>query len=149
MATQFCIATGTVALVAGTLKTLIEMPSGSTMGITVIGLEVSFNHTAASSCVLEWNTFGTTGTGVTITPIKYGTGQGVAMISGTIKVANSAPATTLAAAGLPSWVIPLPGMYSILYPAGREFFQPASVNRCLNATAVAAGNVRVNLYVEQ
>lgn len=149
MATQYSISTGSIALVAATAKTCIEMPSSATMGITVIGIEFSFSHTAASSCVAEWGTFATTGTGTTVTPLKYGTGQGVAMIAGTVKVANTVEPGTFSAASLPSWVIPLPGMYSILYPAGREFFQPASVNRCLRLTAVGAGNVRINLYVEQ
>jgi hypothetical protein len=149
MATQYSISTGSVALVAATAKTVIELPSSATAGITIIGLELSFSHTAASSCVAEWGTFVTTGTATTVTPLKYGTGQGVAMNAGTVKVANTVEPSTFASATLPSWVIPLPGMYSVLYPAGREFFQPASINRCLRLTAVGAGNVRVNLYVEQ
>jgi hypothetical protein len=149
VATQYSVSTGSIALVAATAKTCIEIPTSSTAGITIIGLELSFSHTSASSCVVEWGTFVTTGTGTTVTPLKYGTGQGVAANVGTVKIADSAEVTTFAAATLPSWVIPLPGMYSVLYPAGREFFQPASINRCLRLTAVAAGNVRINLYFEQ
>lgn len=149
MATQYSISTGQIALVAATAKTCIEMPSSSSAGITVIGLEVSFSHTAASSCTVEWGTFTTTGTGTTVTPLKYGTGQGVAMNVGTVKIANTVEPAGFSAATLPSWIIPLPGMYSVLLPSSREFFQPASVNRCLRLTAVGAGNVRINLYVEQ
>ena len=148
MATQYSVSTGSVALVAATAKTCIEFPTGATVGATVIGLELSFSHTAAGSCVVEWGTYTTTGTGTTVTPLKYGTGQGVAAPVGTVKVANSAEPSGFAAGTLPSWVIPLPGMYSVLYPAGREFFQPASTNRCLRLTSVGAGNVRINRYFE-
>ncbi len=149
MATQYSVSTGSIALVAATAKTCIELPTSATAGLTVIGLELSFSHTAASSCVVEWGTYTTTGTGTTATPLKYGTGQGVAANTGTVKVADTVEPAGFASATLPSWVIPLPGMYSVLYPSGREFFQPASINRCLRLNAVAAGNVRINLYFEQ
>lgn len=149
MATQYSVSTGSIALVAATAKTVIELPSSASAGITIIGIEFSFSHTTASSCVAEWGTFATTGTGTTVTPLKYGTGQGVAANVGTVKIANTVEPATFLSATLPSWIIPLPGMYSVLYPSGRELFQPASVNRCLRLTAVAAGNVRINLYFEQ
>ncbi len=149
MARQYLVTTGSVALVAATAKTVIELPTSSTASLVVIGIEMSFSMTAAGSCVAEWGTFATTGTGTSQTPLKYGSDQGVAANVGTVKVANSAEPGTFSAAGLPSWVIPLPGIYSVLYPAGREFFQPASVNRCLRLNSVGAGNVRVNLYFEQ
>jgi hypothetical protein len=149
MATQYSVSTGSVALVAATAKTCIEFPSNATMGVTIIGLELSFSHTSAGSVVVEWGTFTTTGTGTSVTPLKYGTGQGVAAVVGTVKVANTVEPAGFAAGTLPSWVIPVPGMYSVLYPAGREFFQPASTNRCLRLNATGAGNVRINLYFEQ
>jgi hypothetical protein len=149
VATQYSVSTQSVALVAATAKTCIELPSSSTAGITIIGLEVSFSAAAAGSCVVEWGTFATTGTGTTVTPLKYGTGQGVAANVGTVKIADTVEVTTFAAATLPSWVIPLPGMYSILFPAGREFFQPASINRCLRLTSTLACNTRINLFFEQ
>ncbi len=148
MATQYSVSTGSVALVAATAKTCIELPSTSSAGITIIGMELSFSHTAAGSCVVEWGTYTTTGTGTTVTPLKYGTGQGVSANVGTVKVANSAEPSSFTAGTLPSWIIPLPGMYSVLYPAGREFFRPASTNSALRLTSVGAGNVRINLYFE-
>ena len=149
MATQYAVCTGTLALTAGIKKTAIEIPSNSTMGITIIGLELSFSHTAAGSVQVEWGTYASSGTATTVTPLKYGTGQGVAAVVGTVKVINTIEPTTPVYGTLPSWVIPLPGMYSVLYPAGREFFQPASVLRMLSLTSVLAGNARVNLYFEQ
>lgn len=148
MATQYLITTGTVALTT-TAKTCLELPSSATAGITVVGLEFTFSQTVASSCTTEWGTFTTTGTGTTVTPEKWGTGQGVAANTGTVKVNNSAEPTGFASAGLPSWIIPIPGMYSALLPPGREFFQPASTNRCLRlALASGTSNVRIDLYFE-
>src|SRR5687767_13438077 len=135
MATQYSVSTGSIALVAATAKTCIEFPTGANAGATVIGLELSFSHTSASSCVVEWGTYTVTGTATTVTPLKYGTGQGVAAQMGTVKIANTVEPSGFSAATLPSWVIPLPGMYSVLYPMGRELFQPASILRCLRLTA--------------
>lgn len=149
MATQYAVCTGSIPLTATVRRTAIELPSSATMGITIIGLELSFSHTTAGSVVVEWGTYATTGTATTVTPLKYGTGQGVAAITGTVKVNNTVEPATPVYGTLPNWVIPLPGMYSVLYPGGREFFQPASVNRMLSLTSVLAGNARVNLYFEQ
>jgi hypothetical protein len=154
MATQYSISTGAMTYVATTAKTAIEIPSSATAGITVIGMELCFGMAAASSALVEWGTWATTGTGTTVTPLKYGTGQGVALNAGTVKVNNTVEPASFTVGTLPTWRIPLPGMYSILYPLGREFFQPASVNRALRITMAAVGTapgneVRVNLYVEQ
>jgi hypothetical protein len=149
MACQFVVATQSIALTAATAKTCIEIPTGSTMDLDVIGLELSFSAAAAGSCVVEWMTFVTTGTGTTVTPVKYGKNQGPAAILGTVKIADTVEPGTLAAAGLPSWVLPLPGMYSVLLPYGREMYQPVSVNRCLRLNSTLTCNVRLNLYIEQ
>lgn len=149
MALQFLIPTGSIALTAAANKTCIEIPTGSTMDFDVIGLELSFSAAAAGSCVVEWGTFATTGTGTTVTATKYGKNQGPAAILGTVKIANTVEPTTFAAAGLPSWVLPLPGMYSVLLPYAREMYQPISVNRCLRLNSTLACNVRINLYIEQ
>lgn len=149
MATQFVIPTGSVALTAAANKTVLEIPTGSTAGFVVIALEVSFSATAAGSCVVEWGTYTTTGSGTTVTAQKYGIDQGQVAILGTVKIADSGEPTGFAAGTLPSWVLPLPGMYSILYPAGREFFQPVSLNRCIRVNSTLACNVRLNLVIEQ
>jgi hypothetical protein len=149
VATQYCIATQSITLVATTAKMVIEIPTGSSAPLTVIGLECSFSATAAGSAVVEWGTYTTTGTGTTVTPLKYGMDQGPAAITGTVKIADSTPATGFAAGTLPSWVLPLPGMYSVLLPYAREFYQPLSTLRCLQITSTLACNVRVNLFFEQ
>jgi hypothetical protein len=149
MASQFCVSTGTFALVAATAKTAIEIPTGSTKGFLVIGLEVSFSLASASSVVVEWGTYTTTGTGTTVTPVKYGSNQADAAILGTVKIIDTVEPSTFVSSSLPSWVIPLPGMYSMLLPQGREFYRPASTNTALRINSVAAQNCRVNLYFEQ
>jgi hypothetical protein len=154
MATQYSISTGAMTYVATTAKTAIELQSSATAGITIIGMELCFGMAAASSALVEWGTYTATSTGTAVTPLKYGTGQGVAMNVAVCKVNCTVEPTVFTVGTLPTWRIPLPGMYSILYPLGREFFQPASVNRALRITMAAVGTapgneVRVNLYVEQ
>lgn len=149
MAMQFVIATQSIALTAAANKTCIEVPTGSTMDFDMIGLELSFSATSAGSCVVEWGTFTTTGTGTTVTAAKYGKNQGPAAILGTVKIADTVEPSGFAAAGLPSWVLPLPGMYSVLLPYARELYQPISINRCLRLQSTVACNVRINLYIEQ
>lgn len=143
------IATGSIALVAATAKTCIEVPTGSTAPFQTVGLEFSFSATAAGSVVVEWGTYTTTGTGTTVTPAKYGMDQGPTAILGTVKINDTVEPSGFARGTLPSWVIPLPGMYSILYPYGRELYQPISTNRAIRLTSTLACNVHVNLVIEQ
>lgn len=149
MATQYTISTGTIALVAATAKTVIEIPTGSTGDFVVCGLEFSFSATAAGSCVCEWGTYTTTGTGTTVTAFKYGSSQGVAANLGTVKIADTVEPASFVRGTLPSWCVPLPGMYSILYPSGREFYRAVSVLSAIRMTSTLACNVHINLVIEQ
>lgn len=149
MSRQYVIATGTMALAAATAKTVIEIPTSSTATFQVVGLEIVFDTVIAGSCVIEWGTYTVTGTGTTATPFLYGQDQGPAANLGTVKIADSVEPTSFARGTLPSWVLPLPGMYSMLYPYGREMYQPISTLRALRMTSVGATNVFVNLTIEQ
>lgn len=149
MAAQFVVATGAVALVAATPKTLIEIPTGAGQDFTVFGLEISFSAAAAGSCVVEWGTYATTGAGTTVTAAKYGTNQTVAAALGTVKIADTGEPTTFARGSLHGWIIPLPGMYSAFLPQPREFYRPASTLTALRLTSTLACNAWVNLMVEQ
>jgi hypothetical protein len=149
MGTQYVISTGSVALAAATPKTVIEIPTGSTAPYVVVGCEAMFDTVTPGSCVIEWGTYSTTGTGTTATPLLYGVDQGPVAILGTVKVNDSAEPSGFARGTLPSWVIALPGMYSTLTPYTRELYQPVSVNRALRFTSVLATNVIVNLVIEQ
>lgn len=149
MASQYSISTNSTTMVAATAKTVIEIPTGSTMPIQIIGLEIMSGATAAGTLIAEWMTYVTTGTGTTVTPQKFGIDQSVAAIMGTCKINDTVEPGTLAVGTLPTWIIPLPGMYSILYPYGREFYQPISVNRCLRLTSSLASPTRTTIVFEQ
>lgn len=147
MALQYVISTGSVAMVLGTAKTLIEAPSSSTVPYLVYKMEISCAISSGANLIITWNNYTVSGTGTTVTPLKWGVDQSVAAIMGTVKVANSAEAGAWTV--LTTLLIPLPGMYSIIDPFGRETYVPISTLRSLRGTASVAGNVAVNLYVEQ
>jgi hypothetical protein len=148
MANQFVVATGSVTLVAATAKTCIEFPTSATTPVIVTALEVMSASTSAGTLILEWGTFTTTGTGTTVTPQKWGADQSIAAIVGTVKIADSVEPTGFAVGTLPNYVIPLPGMYSVIYPFGREMYQPISTLRALRVTSSIASPCRINLYFE-
>lgn len=148
MANQFVISTGSITTVLSTAKTCIEFPTSATTPVVVTELEVMSGATSAGTLILEWGTYTTTGTGTTVTPQKWGQDQSIAAILGTVKIANSVEPTGFAVGTLPNWIIPLPGMYSIIYPFGREMYQPVSILRALRVTTNPATTVRINLYFE-
>lgn len=158
MARQYVVNTGAVTLVAATTKTVLEINTAATAGWTITGLELLFSRSVVTttSAFVVWNTFTTTGTGTAKVPQQYGTGQSVAALYTTCKVNDSTAPSGLASGGLPSWRIPLPGSYSVFYPAGREMFMPASTKWALtvnqqvvSGTPTPQNECRVNLYFEQ
>lgn len=148
MANQFVVTTGSVTLVAATPKTCIELPTSATTPVLITALEVMSAATAAGTLTVEWGTYTVTGTGTTVTPQKWGADQSIAALVGTVKVADSVEPTSFAVGTLPSLIIPLPGMYSIIYPFGREMYQPISTLRALRVTSTLASPCRINLYFE-
>lgn len=148
MATQYLITTGLVTLTASVARTMIEMPASASAGITIVQFEVMSAATAAGSVTVEWGTYATTGTGTAFTPSKWGTGQGVAANTGTIKVNDTVEPATFTVGTNPVWTIPLPGMYSAFYPMGREPFVPASQLRAIRLTSASAVGFRVNVVFE-
>lgn len=148
MATQYLITSGLVTLTANVAKTAVEMPTSATAGVTIVQFEIMSAATAAGSVTVEWGTYTTTGTGTAFTPSKFGTGQGVAANTGTIKINNTVEPAGFAVGTLPVWTIPLPGMYSAFYPMGREPFIPASTNRAIRLTSASAVAFRINVVFE-
>jgi hypothetical protein len=146
---QYSVSTGTTTLTAPTGRVLVELPTGASMGLTVVGLEVFLSAASAGSCQVEWCTFVTTGVGTTVTANKFGTNQGPAAVMGTIKVNDTTLPGTIAASGLPSWVLPLPGSYSMLQPLYREMWQPVSTLRCIRVTSTVTCECRINVMFEQ
>lgn len=149
MAVQYTVPTGTVALTAATARVVMELPTGSSMGLSMIGLDITLSATAVGTCIAEWMTYATTGTATTVTPSKLGVDQGPAAMVGTVKVNHTVAPGTLAAGGLPNWILPLPGMYSIAAPLGREFYWPLSTLRCLRLTSTLTCNANVDVFFEQ
>ena len=148
MANQYSVSTHSVTVVANTAKTVMELPT-STIPLTIILMEFMSAATAAGTLIVEWGSFTTTGTGTTVTPQKWGADQSIAATVGTVKIANSAEPSGFAVGTLPSWIIPLPGMYSVIHPYGRELYQPISLNRAFRVTSSLAAPVRVNIVFEQ
>jgi len=149
MALQYCISTGSVSLTAATAKTMIEIPTGASLPFVVYCMEVTSGATSAGALTIQWGTYTVTGTGTTITPQKIGPDQSLAATLGTVKVADTVEPTSFAAGQLPIYLLPLPGMYSILYPFGREIYQPISVLRALRGTSTITTTAAINLYIEQ
>jgi hypothetical protein len=150
MAAQFIVPTGSIALTAAANKTILEFPTGSSMPAVLYAVELSFSAQAAGSCTATWGTFTTTGTGTTVTAGKVGMDRSFAAVMGTIKIADTVePSGFAAATDMPSLVIPLPGMYSIIYPQGRELYRPVSINTCLRVNSTLACNVFMTLLFEQ
>ena len=151
MALQYSICTGAVSATS-TIKTGLEIPSSATLPFVIYLMEVTSNAQSAGFVLVNWYSFVTTGTGTTVTPQKIGTDQSLAAIVGTIKANDSIEPGTLALlSSMPQYYLPLPGMYSILYPYGREPYQPVSTSRCLRLTtgSATAVTVCINLYIEQ
>lgn len=149
MALQYLISSGSITLVGGAIKTVIECPAASTVPFVVYAMEITCSLSSGSSLTMSWWSYTVAGTGgTTVTPLKWGVDQSVAAITGTIKVGDTGePSGTLTQ--LSTLLIPLPGMYSIIYPFGRETYIPVSSLRCLRATGVVAMTIAVNLYIEQ
>jgi hypothetical protein len=150
MAAQFIVKSDTIALTAAANKTILEFPTGASMWALIYAVEVSFSASAAGSATVTWGTFTTTGTGTTVTPGKVGVDRSLAAILGTVKIADTVePSGFAAATDMPSAVIPLPGMYSIIYPQGRELYRPISTNTCLRVNSTLACNVFLTVLFEQ
>jgi hypothetical protein len=149
MAEQYLVSTGSVALTSGTAKTVIELPTGSTAPLTIVLMEFMTSSTSAATLIVEVGTYTVSGTGTTITPQKWGTDQSVAANVGTVKIADSSEPSSFTVGTLPNWIISLPGMYSIIYPFGRELYWPISTLRAFRLTASASINARVNIVFEQ
>lgn len=152
MALQYCISTGAVSATS-VIKTAMEIPSASTLPFVIYLMEVTSSATTAGFVTVNWWTFTTSGTGGSIvTPQKIGTDQSLAALIGQIRVANTGePGSPAIIPSLPQYYLPLPGMYSILYPYGREPYQPISQSRCIRVQtgSSTAVSVCINVYIEQ
>jgi hypothetical protein len=145
---RYYIAWDAIALTAATAKTILELPTGSTVDIGIDEVFVGFDYANSStlgSCKIQWGTFTTTGTGTAATPAPYGENRVASLVTAS-KVANTVEPTgfsqgTLGAnAFRPSISIPLPGVHAWQAPTEKELYVPASTNYALRLTSTVACN---------
>lgn len=149
MAEQYSAICPSQALAAATAKTLIELTTGSTIDMVLIGFDVGFDGISASAVPVkvELITYTTTGTGTTYTPNRVGQNQGRASITtakNNMTVEGTGSITVIA-----NWVISPTTSFSYLYPLGREVALPPSKSIGLRVTAPAIVNATANAYFEE
>lgn len=147
MATQYAVVSPLVTVTANVARTLIELVAPSTNAIKIVQMEVESSATAAGSVAVEFTTFTTTGTGTAFTPSFWGMAQSGAA-PGTYKVNDTVEPAGSALGSNPAWTIPLPGMYSILFPSGRELVVPKSGLRAIRVTSASAVGFRAMVVIE-
>lgn len=147
MTVQYITKTGTVALAAATVKTVIELTTNANVPCEWIALNVSFDgvNAAAVPVLVEICTYAATGTGTAYTP-KRG-GQAVGTSQATAKINDTVEPTTPVVVD-DFWVPPTGGLF-YQWPLGRELFQNVSTVQGIRLTAPAAVNARVSLWTEE
>jgi hypothetical protein len=135
-----------VALTAATAKTILELPTGSTLDLDIDEVFIGFDTTTAGNAVIEWGTFTTTGTGTALTPQPYGENRVASLLSGA-KIADTVEPTgfsqgTLGGTIRPSIFLPLPGYYAWQAALEQELYVPASTNYALRLTSSVTCNTR-------
>jgi hypothetical protein len=148
----YTVNTGTVALVAATAKTVLNVIAPASFGIVLVGFEVSFDGvTAAAAPVLvEVGQCSQGGAGTPAgsppTPVQ---GRGQTIAHGcTISFNYSAEPTTI----VPSydwWLDPYKGVFDRMWPLGRELEQTVSKGIVARLTAPAGVNCRVSMEWER
>lgn len=145
---RYYIAWDGIALSAATAKTILELPTSSTLDIDIDEVFVGFDYANSStlgSCKIQWGTFTTTGTGTAATPSPYSENR-VASLVASAKVADTVEPTGFSQGTLgntafrPSIFIPLPGYYAWQAPTEKELYVPTSTNYALRLTSTVACN---------
>jgi hypothetical protein len=145
---RYYIAWDGIALVAATAKTILELPTGSTLDVDIDEVFVGFdyaNSTTLGSCKIQWGTFTTTGTGTAATPAPYSENRVASLVS-SAKVADTVEPTGFSQGTLgantfrPSIYVPLPGIHAWQAPTEKELYVPVSTNYALRLTSTVACN---------
>jgi hypothetical protein len=148
----YTVNSGSVAMVAATAKTVLNVITPSSFGIVCVGFEISFDGVTSSAvpvlvelCQSSQGGAGTpAGSPPTPTQIR---GQTIAH-GCTIAHNYSAEPTTLVAA-YDWWLDPNKGLFDRLWPLGRELEQGVSKGICVRVNAPAVVNTRVSLEWER
>lgn len=149
MAEQYSVICPSTALAAATAKTLIELTTGSTIDMVLIGFDIGFDGVSSSAVPVkvELITYTTTGTGTGYTPNKVGQNQGRAALTtakNVMTVEGTGSITVIA-----NWVVPPTSAFSYLFPLGREVALPPSKSLGLRVTAPAIVNATANAWFEE
>jgi len=148
----YTVNSGSVAMVAATAKTILNVITPSSFGIVLVGFEISFDGVTASAtpvlvevCQSSQGGAGTPA-GSPPTPTRI---RGQTISHGcTIGHNYSAEPTTLVAA-YDWWLDPNKGLFDRLWPLGRELEQGVSKGICVRVNAPATVNARASLEWER
>lgn len=148
----YTVNTGSVALVAATAKTVLNVISPATFGIVCVGFEVSFDGVTASAlpvlvemCQSSQGGAGTPA-GSPPTPVQA---RGQTIAHGCTIGHNYGSEPTTLVAAYDWWLDPNKGTFDRLWPLGRELEQGVSKGICVRCNAPATVNVRVSLEWER
>lgn len=144
-AALYYIAWNSVALVAATAKTILELPTVANQGVQIEELVIGCDVSVAGSLKIEWGTFTTTGTGTAATPQKWRGDRNLDSSFTAAKVADSVEPSaftqgTLGGTMYLGVLLPLPMYFPFQWPLEKEFAIPESVNFGIRLTSSAAGN---------
>jgi hypothetical protein len=147
MAEQYAVSNGSVALVAATAKTLVELTTIATMDAAWIGFDISFDASGTGTNVkVEIVSYAASGTGTAYTPTRLGGNQGRASLS-TAEINSTVEPTTPTV--LLTWYVPLNSGFSYVWPLGRELQMSVSKVYGIRVTAPSIVNAACNLYFEE
>jgi hypothetical protein len=152
VAVGYAVNSGSVAMVAATAKTILNVITPSTFGIVVVGFEISFDGVTASAvpALVELCQSSQAGAGTPAgsppTPVQL---RGQTISHGcTIAHNYSSEPTTLVAA-YDWWLDPNKGLFDRLWPLGRELEQGVSKGVAVRVNAPAVVNVRASIEWER
>jgi hypothetical protein len=148
----YTVNTGSIAMVAATAKTVLNVIAPASFGIVLVGFEISFDGVTASAvpAVVEVGQSSQGGAGTSAgsppTPVQA---RGQTIAHGcTISWNYSSEPTTIVPA-YDWWLDPNKGVFDRLWPLGRELEQGVSKGIVCRVTAPAVVNVRVSMEWER
>lgn len=136
MAIQYLVATGLrTNLAASTAATMIEIATGTSMAPEWVQLDIS-NMAASGYTVVSFATSTASGTGTANTPRRWGQAVGTAI--STAKINLTAEGTGVADFYYIAYANPFTDR--IMWPLGREQFQPTSTFQGVRFNSSVAGS---------
>jgi hypothetical protein len=150
--TGYTVNSGSVAMAAGTAKTILNVIAPAQFGIVVVGFEISFDGVTASAAptlveVCQSTQAGAgTPAGSPPTPVQI---RGQAIAHGCTIGHNYSAEPTVLVAAYDWWLDPNKGLFDRLWPQGRELEQIVSRSIAVRVNAPAIVNARASLEWER